>query len=184
MRKFRFDREKFKKLVHYIIWKCPDPAKLGSVKLHKILWRSDTRRYLVSGQPITGAKYVKRQFGPCAVALKAVVSELASERAIKTWRDTKFAGPYEKDVYEALRDAPVDFLTPEEKGTVDHWTKLICMETTAKNISDETHGHAWEIAALGEELPMQSVLAEERGREPNEEELAWATKRAKERGLI
>jgi hypothetical protein len=184
MRKFTFDREKFKRLVHYIIWKCPDPAKLGSTKLHKILWKSDTGRYLQTGAPLTGARYVKRQYGPCAPALDEAIAALVSEGAIRTWRDRKFAGDKAKDVFVAERPAPTDFLSAEERITVDHWISTICLKHTAKSISDESHGLAWEIAKMGEDLPMQAILAETRGREPNEEELAWARERAKARGLI
>lgn len=184
MRKFTFDREKFKRLVHYIIWKCPVPAKLGSVKLHKILWKIDTSTYLQTGKPLTGARYVKRQWGPCAAALMRVTGELWNDRAITMWRDRKFAGDYQKDVYQANRPADPDFLSPEEKSTADHWIKTICLEHTAKSASEESHGLAWEVAKMGEDLPMQAILAEKRGREPNDEELAWAKERAKARGLI
>jgi hypothetical protein len=183
MRTFSFDRTKFKNLVHYIIWKCPDPAKLGSVKLHKILWKSDTSQFIRVGTPITGVKYRKRPWGPTADALLQIRDELAGEGKIRWWRDTKFAGAYEKDVYESLAPPPKDFLSSEELAIVDNWISEICLKHTAKSISDDTHGLAWEVAAMGEEMPMQAILAEKRGREPNEEELAWAKEQARKRGF-
>lgn len=183
LKRFAFDREKFKNLVHYIIWSCPDKAKLGSVKIHKILWKSDTGSFLQRGEPITGAKYVKRQNGPTADALLPIRKELADDGAIKFWRDRKFAGDYAKDVYEALKPPPAKFLTAKERRVVDYWIKHICMEHTAASISEESHGYAWEIAAMGEELPMYAVLAE-RGREPEGDELAWAQDEARKRGYM
>ncbi len=182
MRTFTFDRTKFKNLVHYIIWKCPDPAKLGSVKLHKILWKSDTSQFIRAGRPITGTIYRKRPWGPTADALLDARDDLAGEGKIRWWRDKKFSGDYEKDVYEAVSKPP-DFLTAEEKAIVDNWIMEICLKHTARSISDDTHGLAWEIAKMGEEMPMQAILAEERGREPNQAEWTWALEQARKRGL-
>lgn len=138
---------------------------------------------MLHGQPITGARYTKREWGPCADALLPIRDELAKEGAIKFWRDRKFAGDYKKDVYEVLRPPPSNFLTAEEQQIVDFWINEICLKRTAASISEETHGYAWEIARMGEELPIYAALAE-RGREPTKEELDWARERAKRRGLI
>jgi len=183
MRTFEFNREKFDRLVHYIIWKCPDKAKLGSVKLHKILWKSDTSFFLRHGHPITGTRYVKGPNGPMTPALNVARDDLAKAGAIRFWRDRQFAGKYAKDVYEVLRPASESFLSTDEKQTVDFWINEICLKHTAESISDETHGVAWEIARMGEEMPVQVALVE-RGREPNKDEMEWARKKAKERGLI
>ena len=65
------DREKFRSLVHYVCWRCADdPAKLGRVKLNKILWLTDFTSYYETGKPMTGARYVKRQFGPVPSAIE------------------------------------------------------------------------------------------------------------------
>lgn len=182
MRVRRFDREKFDNLVHYIIWKCPEPAKLGSVKLHKILWKSDTGAFVQLGRPITGAKYVKRQWGPTANALLGARDRLAAAGRIRFWRDDGFAPGYPKDVYQSVDGPPAGFLTADEQKIVDYWISEVCLKHTATSISDETHGYAWEIATMGEEMPMESVLAE-RGREPEGDELEWAKDRARNRGL-
>lgn len=183
MRQFIFDRSKFQNLVHYIIWKCPDPAKLGSTKLHKILWNAETRHFLMKGEPIAGARYIKREWGPMAEKLLIARDELVREGAIKFWRDRKFAGDYSKDIYEALRPPPKGILTESEREAVDYWVKEICLKHTAKTISEETHGLAWETARMNEEMPIQSILIE-RIREPKEDELERARKKAQERGLL
>src|SRR5260370_28750131 len=71
--------KKFKSLVHYICWTCADPTKLGAVKLNKVLWRADFRAYLELGQPVTGATYVKRQFGPVPSDILPTLRELEAE---------------------------------------------------------------------------------------------------------
>ena len=179
----KFDRHKFDDLVHYIIWKCPDAAKLGSVKLHKILWKSDTGAFVQLGHPITGARYVKRSWGPTADALLGARDRLAAAGKIKFWRDDGFVPGYSKDVYQSLKGPPEGFLMPGEREIVDYWINEICLKHTAASISKETHGYDWEIAAIGEELPMESVLAE-RGRDPEGKELEWAKEQARKRGLV
>src|SRR5687767_11549584 len=80
----KFDRDRFKSLVHYICWRCEDPRILGSVKLNKVLWYTDRIHYLRAGQPVTGATYVKQQSGPTARALSPVIAELEKEGAVAT----------------------------------------------------------------------------------------------------
>ena len=57
----RFNRVKFKALVHYICWRCEDPRLLGTVKLNKVLWYAERIWYFRTGQPIVGATYLKQQ---------------------------------------------------------------------------------------------------------------------------
>jgi len=183
MRHWNFDESKFDDLVHYIICRCPDLDKLGSVKLQKILWKSDTEHYVLKGEPITGARYVRQPYGPATTELKAAKQRLKDRGSIDFWRDAKFAGDYRKDAYKALEPKPDSFLTHDQRKIVDHWIHVICLEHTANSISEETHGLAWEIAKNGEELPMEAALVE-RAREPEGEELERVKKRARELGLI
>ena len=62
-----FDREKFLDAILFIIHSCREtPELLGKTKLHKCLYYSDMLHYVARGTPITGAEYVKQQFGPTA----------------------------------------------------------------------------------------------------------------------
>lgn len=108
---------------------------------------------------------------------------MVAEKIIRYWRERKFAGEYSEDVYEACRPATLAFLSVEQRRIVDYWIDHVCVEHTAGSISEDTHGYAWEIAEMGEELPMCAVLAE-RGREPEGDELVWAKEEARKRGLI
>ena len=51
-----FDREKFKQLVHYVIWKAGKRDWFGATKLNKVLWFADARAYVLTGRPITGPR--------------------------------------------------------------------------------------------------------------------------------
>jgi len=174
MRSFVLDRDKFDRLVHYIIAMCPDTAKLGSTKLHKILWKSDTGTYKLEAKPITGATYKKRPFGPATDELLASRERLKASGAINFWRDDRFAGKKEKDVYTSLRRPDVSFLSSRQRETVDYWIKEICLKHTAESISEETHGFSWQIHELGQVLPMVSVFIDELPEDPDDDGRKWA----------
>jgi len=73
-------------------------------------------------------------------------------------------------------------LTEPQRGIVEYWIKNITDEHTAQSISEQSHDYAWEIAKLGEEIPYHAIFAT-RIRDPEGEELKWASSRAKELGL-
>ena len=66
-----------------------------------------------------------------------------------------------------------DFLTEAELGHVTYWIRHISQDHTAASSSEESHDYGWDIAAMGEELPMQAFMAE-RIRDPRGAELEWA----------
>ena len=166
------DREKLKALVHYICWQCDDPKTLGGTKLNKVLWYSDMSSYVRRNQPITGEKYVKRQFGPVAYHLLPILDELASEgRVIK--RRVGYRGR-PKDEFFALKEPPLDQFDAEEINLINRWIEYVCRQNTAESISHETHDIIWELAELGEEIPYYTVWASELG-EVTPEDLQWAS---------
>jgi len=152
-----FDRERFKALVHYVCWKCDDPAKLGAVKLNKILWYSDTMNFVQRGSPITGARYVKQRLGPIPKAIVPLLKEMEEQGIIRV-REVELYGKIKRE-FISLTEADSTFLSDEERSLVDQVIDVICNHHTAASISDQTHDAIWRIAATDEEMPMHSVLA-------------------------
>jgi len=165
------DREKFKTLVHYVCAKCEDPSLLGATKLNKILWYSETFAFLNFGHPISGARFVKRQFGPAPTAILPILAELAEEKAIAI-KDVSFYG-FPKREFLSLKAPSIEgqFLA-QEIAIVDGVIDAICNDHTAKSIMQLSHDDIWEMASIGEELPLYTALAE-RG-EVTEEDVQWA----------
>jgi hypothetical protein len=153
-----FERDKFKSLVHYVCSRRQDdPASLGSVKLNKILWLSDFSAYYASGKPVTGARYVKRQFGPVPHQILPVLKELEAEGALTT-RDVFFHGKQKKE-YVVRRPISGNFLEPDELDIVEKTIDLVCDRHTATSISEASHGDVWKLAKDGEEIPYYTVFA-------------------------
>jgi hypothetical protein len=165
-----YDGDKFKNLVHYVCSISPNPKVLGATKLNKILWYSELNSFLSLGKPITGAKFVKRQFGPVAKATLPVLENLRSEGAIIIVDTEHFGKP--KKEYISVRKPDLSSFTPEEISIITQITEVICKRHTASSISLASHDDIWEMAEIGEEIPLSTVFAV-RG-EVTEDDVAWA----------
>jgi hypothetical protein len=61
----------------------------------------------------------------------------------------------------------------DELRLIDEAFEHVCLNHTARSVSEETHGVIWELAAMGEEMPYSTVFAANDG-EITEEDIAWA----------
>ena len=176
----QFDRNKFKALLHYVIWKAGDRDGFGATKLYKVLWFSDARAFMLHKEPITGETYIREKFGPLPKHALAAIKELENEGAIRVWNDKHFNQQIQR--FQSLRAPDRLALKDEQRAIVEYWIKHIDQDHTATSISEESHDTAWEIAKLGEEIPYHAIFAN-RVRDPEGKELEWAIARAKELGL-
>jgi hypothetical protein len=181
LKKFPFNREKFKGLVHYVIWRAGDRDGFGAVKLNKVLWFSDARTFMLRGRPITGAAYIREKYGPVPRPLVPIKNELVKELAIRVWRDRHYDRPATR--FHALR-APDHLGTfdAQELETVDWWIEHIDKDHEAGSTSDQSHDYAWEIARMGEELPYHAIFVT-RMHVPDDAEMEWARRRSRELSL-
>lgn len=170
-----FDREKFKNLVHYVIWKTSGKDGFGATKLYKVLWFAEARAYVIRRQPIANAVYIKQKYGPVPEMGTLIRNELERDGLISQKKTNR--GKYEEWVFRCLVPPVTGLLSETEKMDVDYWIKHIDLDHTASSISDFSHDHGWEIAKMGEVLPLHAILSE-RFREPNDQELDAARKRA------
>ena len=135
-----YDREKFKALVHYIIWQAGKRDWFGATKLNKVLWFVDARHYTLKGRSITGETYTKQEFGPVPLHVMPIGAELQQEGTIKVTPE----GDMTRLV--ALREPNIGIFTDEELQTINYWIDHIDEDYTAGTISEETHDYAWKIA--------------------------------------
>lgn len=170
-----FEREKFKTLVHYICSRCEDePSRLGAVKLNKILWYSEIGNFVRTGTPLTGATFIKREYGPVPAVIPDVIAELQSERKLFV-RDVPVYR-FEKKEYIPLTEPDIDtFFSASDILNIDRVIDMVCDMHTARTISEQSHNEAWQLAAIGEELPLYAALAVPG--EITEEDLKWADKK-------
>src|SRR5690242_14431213 len=132
--RFAFDREKFKRLVHYVIWRAGDRDGFGAVKLNKVLWFSDARTFMLRGSPITGATYIREKWGPVPRPMVPVREELVRDGAIRVWSDKYF--DYASTRFRAVREpADLNIFDVDEIATVDWWIDHIDKNHTAGSAS-------------------------------------------------
>lgn len=162
---------RFKQLVHYVCSQCAsDPTKLGAVKLNKALWLADLNAYYHLGEPITNARYLRRQFGPVPSMVVPVLRELEREGVLSIHTADYFGR--EKKEFVVHRTTSGDFLTPDEKRLVDRTIEKVTEQHTATSISSLSHDHIWHAAKDGEEIPHYTVFANPG--EITDEDRAWA----------
>ena len=176
----KFDRNKFRTLVLYVVWRAGNREGFGATKLNKVLWFADARSYAMYRKPITGATYIREKHGPVPKEMASIRSELERDGLIEVTRE-----PYYKGELTRLRTHEVPDMsafTPDEMTLIDWWVKHVDEDHTAASISELSHDRMWELAAQGEEIPLYAVFAA-RIRAPLGKELEWAKAEAERLGL-
>lgn len=176
-----FDRQKLSRLIHYVIWRAGHRPDFGVAKLNKALWLADARHYMLHGRPITGETYVRHAHAPVPKHLDEILSELQAAGAV-TSREEPFTKATTITRYSTDSAPDTSCFNVEELSVVDWWIKQVADEATASADGDVLYRHTWEIAAVGEPIPLNAVLAS-RIRAPLGEELEWAKAEAQKLGL-
>lgn len=165
----KFNREKFIALVHYICRKC-DPAKLGKTKLHKILWLSDVQNYLLRAEPLTGERYIKMQYGPCASHLDSAIDALKAANLLHVETPEE---EYQATLFYGKGEPDMSLFTDKEMTLIDSQMLLVIGSHTANSISEKSHDEIWKMAIMREEIPYEAYLVK-RFAPPSKEDLDWA----------
>ncbi len=165
------NRKKLEEIVLYACSRCSSNSLLGRTKLHKILWYSDVIYFANTGKSITGETYIKRQYGPTSKHLLEITKKLESESALITRKVKQI--DYPKKEYIPMRDPDISGFTPDEISLIDQVVHVVCYEHTAESISLASHNKIWELAEIGEEIPLYTVYGWNLG-EINEQDMAWA----------
>lgn len=176
-----FDREKFKALVLYIVWRTSHVDGFGATKLNKALWFSEARAFEAYGKPISGESFVRDKFGPRSRHLRQVCGELEDEGMIEPFVEDVFS--HKASRYRTLQPASTDSFTSDELMLIDWWVSHIAKEHTATSISQLSHDYGWEVAAMGEELPIYAFLARRIRKPKTMDEVEWAINESKRLGL-
>jgi Protein of unknown function (DUF4065) len=107
-----FSSSRFKELVLLLAWRSKDDPLMSRVKLNKLLYQSDFEAFRLLGRSITGATYVRGEFGPMAAELPWAEERLG-ERGYLSYR-TQESGPYPQKVPVAHEGADEAQFSDEE----------------------------------------------------------------------
>jgi uncharacterized phage-associated protein len=150
----KFDREKFLDVVHFICSQC-EPADLGKVKLHKILYFADMLAFLDTFKPLTGVEYQKQAFGPVAKHLTWAIDELAKQGRLQVSKRDYFG--FTKLDLVSIQSVPQRRLSNRDIELLKSVVDFVCAKT-ATEISELSHNAAWHRARVGETIPYESAL--------------------------
>jgi len=166
-------KAKLREAVHFVCKKMAlEPAKLGAVKLQKIIWYLDVRSYGLTGRTVTGATFVKGQYGPYTREIGSAVKELVS--ADRLFTDTEEFFDNEKTRFIGKGATDMSVFSDRERRWLDEISQDICEGHTAGSISDRSHGAIWRMARFGEVIPFAATTIKLRA--PSAETIATIRK--------
>lgn len=146
-------RTRLQELILYISGQCQEDPNFGATKLNKVLWFADSYAYRRLGRSITGCQYQKLDYGPAPKHLIPVMEGLGDAIEVKCipgFRHTR-----KKPVPK--RNPDLSIFSLEEVAIVDEVLQEI-ESMNAKELSDLSHGIAWQIAEPGELIPYNASL--------------------------
>jgi hypothetical protein len=151
-----FNKEKFKELLLHVASRMLGDPSYGSIKLNKVLFFSDNLHYLIYGESITGATYVRHRFGPAPKGIIDIQEELIADK------DADLAvlqrGPRVQKILFPKRDAKIGMFSGTEIATVQVVLDTLA-EYTAPQVSDLSHSMSgWKLASELEEIPYSAIF--------------------------
>lgn len=115
-----FDKDKFKMVLHYLIYKCGFRNTVGRTVLHKLLYFSDFNYFEHHGKSITGESYRKMERGPVPIHFEEVMAELIDENSVRPGKRRLPCGKV-MNRYFSINEPSIDL----EKDELDIIDKVI-----------------------------------------------------------
>lgn len=160
---------KTKAVVHYII-SHTDPARLGAIKLNKVMWRADVSLYRRYGRTVTGQKsYIRMPQGPVPNYVGDAVTELKDDGKIVERAVDTPSGVRREFVW--IERAGVEGFAPEEIEALQEAIRFVCSRS-ARQASDETHDALWSEIENGKQMPIRAASVTPAPLDPSD--IEWA----------
>lgn len=142
-------------LILYLAEKCERDPSFGATKLNKILAFADFSAYFKTGKPITGAEYMRLPQGPVPRRLRPVRDTLEADHAIAM--RVVSVGKYQQQRVVPLRSPDLSIFTAAEIAAVDEIVDIF-WNHTAKDVSEFSHGIAWQVAGDKSSIPYEAAF--------------------------
>lgn len=160
--RIKFEPEKFKQLLLYILEKCGSKPNVGETVLYKLLYFCDFDYFETYEKALTGMKYKKMQYGPIPdqTLFNPVISEMRENGVIE-----RVSRPY---IYDTIQTKYINFVsadlsvfgedTEKMRKIVDSAIgKLSSM--SARQIEEHSHrDYPWQSHEFNEEIDYGSVF--------------------------
>jgi hypothetical protein len=170
---------KLRELVVYLAERSSDDPRFGRTKLAKLLFYCDFDAYAEFGEPITGARYLKKPQGPLAQEELLALRDLTESGAVAVEETDVHC--YKQKRIIANRPADISWLTPAQHQLVDEILERHRSDA-ATDLSNQSHDFpGWLWAEMNQEIPYHSVFIAREA--PNQADIDWAQGMVRERAL-
>jgi hypothetical protein len=177
-----FDSRKLGELMIYISRRSADDPKFGKTKLMKLLAFTDFLAFGRTGEPVTGATYIKLDYGPVPREARDVMDGLERQGAVVSTAESSHG--YSRSRLVAHREILPGILSDAELAiadeVIDHYWSW-----TSTALSEESHREftGWRMVEDKETIPYSSVfLAADQT--PSPQAVEYGQKVAAELGLL
>jgi transcriptional regulator with XRE-family HTH domain len=154
----KFNKEKFKEVLLYILDKCGAKASVGETVVYKLLYFSDFNFYELYEEPLTGEAYAKIKYGPAPCDFEDVVKEMIKDGQIQKVV-TEYFGKTQKKYLPLVKvDINKWNWSAREKDVIDKVVEKFS-DMDATTISDYSHHDIpWEVTKDKEVINYEMVF--------------------------
>jgi hypothetical protein len=156
-------------LLLYITSKLQDAKYGGATNLNKVLYYIDGLTFINKGESISGFKYVKRPFGPTPDGEFIALRDAMLKNDLLRMDIRAFHGLEQKRLVPT-QEADLELFSTSEIDLINDVIDYVG-DMSAREISRITHNIVYDLAAMGEEIPLHGFILQPR--EPSEEDIAW-----------
>jgi transcriptional regulator with XRE-family HTH domain len=150
---FKFDADKLRNAILYILEKCGGKPNIGETVLYKLLYFIDFDSFEILGRPLSGINYINMQFGPVPdqTVYLNLVSEMVEQNQLKIfWQD--YFGLTQKR-YVALKEHDENIFNAKELRIIDSVINRLS-DMSARQIEEYVHADTpWEVTKEKEIIP-------------------------------
>lgn len=154
----KFEAEKLRQLILYILSKCGGKPNFGETVLYKILYYVDFDAYETLGRPVTGLNYIHQKFGPMPQIrqYQPTIQDMREKQEIKIFSQNYYGMAQKR--YVALSDYKMDKFSAKERDLIDKVIKHLS-DMSARQVEEYVHGDApWELTENNEIIPYNLVI--------------------------
>ncbi|MHA1659029.1 MAG: type II toxin-antitoxin system antitoxin SocA domain-containing protein [Promethearchaeota archaeon] len=157
-KKMKFEANKLRQLILYILSRCGGKPNFGETVLYKLLYFIDFDAYEGLGKPITGMNYIHQKFGPMPQLkqYQPVIQDMKENQEIKVFNQDYYGMTQKR--YVALKNYKMDDFSGEEKELIDNVISHLS-NLGARQIEEYAHGDIpWRSTEDNEIIPYDLVV--------------------------
>jgi transcriptional regulator with XRE-family HTH domain len=147
---------KFREVLLYILEKVGARPHVGETVIYKLLYFSDFDYYEKYEEHLTGAAYIRNNFGPTPASFSKIIDQMVKRGDLDKIQSDYFTYPQTK--YLPRRSADLSVLSARELDTIN---EVLCRlgEMNATHISDYSHGDVpWKVTEPGKQIAYETVF--------------------------